>query len=238
MRTIPGQPIREGMRADFAYTHIKRLILEGQFSGGDRLDVNAFVQQLEISRQPVVRALARLADDGFVEIVPQVGCWVARADPTEIGDFFRLFAVTEALTAELAAARHEAAELEELRAIDGRIKGQLGRDRKPGDPHAYRMLNRAFHGQVHTMARSALLKASASGMWDRCDFFLCTLGSNLIAARASDSYREHAKLIDAIANRDADAARLLMQEHVAAFGKSAIAAAKSLVLVPKRQSRT
>lgn len=75
------------MRADCACTHIKRLILEGHFRGGDRLDVNQFVRDLGISRQPVVRALARLDDEKLVDVVPQVGCRVATVDHEEIGDF-------------------------------------------------------------------------------------------------------------------------------------------------------
>ena len=233
MDKILGQPIREGMRAEYAYTHIKRLILEGHFRGGDRLDVNSFVRQLEVSRQPVVRALARLADEKLVEVVPQVGCWVARVSTEEIGDFFRLFAATEALVAELAAARHAAVDLVRLRSIDARIGALLatGED----DVHAYRMLNREFHGQVHAMAHSTLLHDAAAGMWDRCDFFLSTLGRNLIALRIPDSHREHAELISALERRAAPVAKRIMGNHIAAFGTAALREADAPETAPVRR---
>ncbi len=221
------------MRAEYAYTHIKRLILEGQFRGGDRLDVNQFVRDLGVSRQPVVRALARLADEKLVEVVPQVGCWVATVSHEEIGDFFRLFAATEALSAELAAARHTAADLAALRAIDARVGALL--DAGTGDVHAYRMLNREFHGQVHSMAHSAILHDAGTGMWDRCDFFLTTLGRNLIALRIPDSHREHAELIDALGRRAGSAAKRIMHGHVAAFGTAALQEADDPVTSPAKR---
>ena len=121
---------------------------------------------------------------------------------------------------ELAAERHTPADLAALREIDARIGALLatGQD----DVHRYRMLNRQFHGQVHAMARSAVLHDTASGMWDRCDFLLCTLGRNLIALRIPDSHQEHAQLIAALTKRSRVTAKRLMGDHVAALGAAAL----------------
>lgn len=217
-------PPREGMRADYAYNHVKRLILDGQTKAGDRLDVNALVGQLGFSRQPVIQALNRLSAEGFVEVVPQVGCWVAGSDPADIADFFRLLATTEGLAAEFAAERVTPAGLAELAAIDRKIAALLdGAGSGEDIGHAYRMLNRAFHGQVHAMAESEVVHAAASGMWDRCDFYLNTHGRNILADRATTSHEEHAGIMKALCKGDPRRARKAMQLHVLQFGTAVTA---------------
>lgn len=216
------RPVQEGVRAKYAYNHVKRLILDGDKRAGDRLDVNLLREDLGVSRQPVIQALNRLATEGFVRVLPQVGCWVAESDAGEIGNFFRLFAATEAVAAELAAENGTASELAQLRAIDRKIEALLsGRATDVG--HRYRMLNREFHGQTHVMARSSYVRDAASGMWDRCDFYLNTHGRNLLADRAKTSHGEHAAIIEAIAARDGARARAVTEQHVLQFGQAAIA---------------
>lgn len=125
----------------------------------------------------------------------------------------------------MAAERWTEADLDALRTIDARIGALLA----AGDArvHAYRMLNREFHGQVHAMAHSSFLHDAGSGMWDRCDFILCTLGRNLIALRIPDSHREHAALIEALERRAAAPAKRLMHAHVSAFGIAAMREAEA-----------
>jgi DNA-binding GntR family transcriptional regulator len=52
------------------------------------------VQRLTRCRQPVMDCMKRLATDGFVVIVRQVGCQVRSYSAEEIAHFFRLFAET------------------------------------------------------------------------------------------------------------------------------------------------
>jgi DNA-binding GntR family transcriptional regulator len=208
---------------EHAYEYTKGLLLDGALAPGSRVRVEDVVKALKASRQPVMEAFKRLAGEGFLEIIPQVGCRVVTPDPREIRDFFRLFAGAEALTAELAAARGDAAEREELRRIHGEI-AELGEspDHPTNVAHAYRVLNQRFHGAVHAMAHSPLVASCAAGYWDRSDFYIATaLGGGLVfARRMKEAHAEHASILAAIEGGEAKLAREMMERHILAFGRS------------------
>jgi len=219
-----GVPARYRPRlTEHAYEYTKGLLLDGALAPGSRVRVEDVVKALKASRQPVMEAFKRLAGEGFLEIIPQVGCRVVTPDPREIRDFFRLFAGAEALTAELAAARGHSAEREELRRIHGEI-AELGKSKDPPTnvAHAYRVLNQQFHGAVHAMAHSPLVASCAAGYWDRSDFYIATaLGGGLVfARRIAEAHAEHESILAAIEGGEAKIASEMMERHILAFGRS------------------
>lgn len=208
---------------EHAYEYTKGLLLDGALAPGSRVRVEDVVKATKASRQPVMEAFKRLAGEGFLEIIPQVGCRVVTPDAREISDFFRLFAGAEALTAELAAARGDSAEREELRRIHGEITELRGSTDTPTDvAHAYRLLNQQFHGAVHAMAHSPLVASCAAGYWDRSDFYIATaLGGGLVFAhRIAEAHAEHETILAAIESGETEVANLMMERHILAFGRS------------------
>ena len=216
-------PGHHGRLADIAYNHIKTLLVDGQFNPGARVQIQPFVKELGMSRQPIMEALKRLATEGFLEIVPQVGCRVAIPEKHEIADFFRMFALAEALCAECAAARRSDDELERLTRLSQQIGALIGRGLADSEAaHRYRGINREFHRQIHVMARSATIGRIAEGLWDLGDFYIGTaLGTSLFAERLESAHDEHEAIRRAIADRDPPSARDRMQAHILAFGNRA-----------------
>src|SRR5262249_4241585 len=106
-----------GRAGTTAYAHLKERLLEGDLGPGDRLSVVELTQLLSCSRVPVMEALKRLEGEGFVRIVPQVGCSVVAPAPADVEDFFALFADVEARMARFAAERRDAADLIEFAAV-------------------------------------------------------------------------------------------------------------------------
>jgi len=73
----------------------------------------------------------------------------------------------------------------------------------PSRPPNHRLLNRAFHGAIHDMARSPDVARLSSALWDRSDFYVRTaFGAFRISARVREGY---ARISKAILARDADA---------------------------------
>lgn len=210
-------------RSDLAYESIKGKLISGALTSGARLDVNVLVDEIQTSRQPVLAAISRLAAEGFLRVVPQVGCWVAEVQPEEVEDFFRLFALTEGLACELAAARHEAQQLvalnDNLAATVRLLKSRLDAARQSRE---FFQLNREFHGLVHAMARSDFVAQHAGSMWDRCDFYLASADPHIQGERIDESRREHEAIVKAIAaGRDKDAGALMVA-HIESFGQVAV----------------
>ena len=70
---------------------------------------------LSISRAPVSDAIRRLAVEGLLEILPQVGCRVVLPVPAEVKDLYEVFGATEGVIARLAAERRSATEADDFR---------------------------------------------------------------------------------------------------------------------------
>ena len=206
-------------RADVAYDHIKRVLIDGRFRQGDGLPVEAIAHELGMSRQPVMEAMKRLAEHGFVEIIPQVGCRVATIDRHEIGDLFRYLAVTEGLLAELAAVRWTAEPLAALRRISLAI-GELVTERTQGTETflRFRALDNAFHAMIGDMADAPLIAQSARRMTERTDFHIATTAIEQLAMRRLElSHREHDEVLHRIERRQGKLAGQALMGHQLGF---------------------
>ena len=74
---------------DHIYDVLREGILNVDIYEGDedlRLDERQLAQQLGVSRTPIREALARLAQDGLVEILPRKGVFIHRKSLDEILD--------------------------------------------------------------------------------------------------------------------------------------------------------
>jgi len=106
--------------------------------------IGEIARRLETGRQPIRDAAARLATDGLLEIVPQIGCRVPFPAPAVVADFFLLFAAAEALVARLGAERRtpdEARAFNLAQALE--IEAAAAGGPADCDPR-YRAINRAF----------------------------------------------------------------------------------------------
>src|SRR5262245_57451401 len=101
----PSKNSRRGGLSERAYEHVKEMLVTGRANSSEWFPIEDIASRLEMSRQPVMDALRRLSIEGFVEIVPQVGCRPRKPSLQEVQDFFRLFSEGEALIAALAAER-------------------------------------------------------------------------------------------------------------------------------------
>src|SRR5690606_5192148 len=59
---------------------VRDAIVRLEFQPGETIDKTALCQRLQVSRFPVSEALGRLAEEGFVVVLPQRGTIVSRID--------------------------------------------------------------------------------------------------------------------------------------------------------------
>lgn len=205
---------------DAAYSFLKEKLLNGAFGSGERISTDAIVAQIGTSKQPVMVALKRLASEGFLEIIPQVGCRVIAVEHADIVDYLRLFASMEGTFAEMAAQRSTPQEIAELRAIIDSFSQNLKSDPPSSEVvRLYRHHNREFHAKIHMMAHSSMVHQLATEFWDRTDFYLTTAsGKGPFYERFDRAVAEHQRIAEAISWGDAAVTRKLMEEHVKAFG--------------------
>jgi DNA-binding GntR family transcriptional regulator len=168
-----------------------------------------------------MEALKRLQTERFVEIVPQVGCRVAVPVPSEVEDFYEVFATTEGLASRLAAERRTPEDLELLKAA----ASQLGRafHGDSFDSAHYATLNRDFHSLIHHSAKSREARWAAEMYWDRSDFLLASTRPPFWEVNLSRARSEHQSLYEAVRDGDAVAAQEYALEHIRHFGKAVVA---------------
>ena len=103
---------------DHTYEVLRAAILDMNIyqEGVDlRLDERQMAEQLGISRTPIREALARLAQDGLVEIQPRKGVFVVRKSLEEILEMVVTWAALESMAARLAADHASDRDLRDLR---------------------------------------------------------------------------------------------------------------------------
>jgi DNA-binding GntR family transcriptional regulator len=206
--------------AEYVYSHVKDLILDGHFTSGQAIPVDALAEQLEVSRQPVTDALKRLSLEGFLIIFPQIGCCIREYEPYEIGDFFRLFAEGEALVAELLVDRATPEDIAALEAISAQIGGLRGRDGAPEEiGRNYRALNRRLHFEMRRAARSPSVTEVVENLGDRSDFYIAASRKPLFADRLQTAHDDHEGIIAAVRDRAPDRAREIMKQHILSIGQ-------------------
>ncbi len=190
------------------YEEILMRLIGGDYRFGEPISVKELCSSTGASRQPIMAALNALSADGFVNIIPQVGCEVVNPTVRDIQDFYQMFSRLEGLLAELAAQRRTAAQLAALKDINSSI----ARDLADNAGSRYAELNRAFHTTFHAMANSPLLMARQSSVFAMSDLFIAqTVG---FRPHINDAFNEHEAVIQAISDRDGSAARRNAEAHI------------------------
>lgn len=176
---------------------------------GAFIDKAALCAQLGVSRFPVSEALGRLADEGFVEVLPQRGTRVAliRLDDARQCMFIRRALETEAVRS--VAPQADAALLAALRANLHGQEAAIAAD----DRAEFHALDLSFHDLILGALGYDRVRAvveAARGSLDRTRQFLCTLD------RQASTYAEHQRIVETLAERDPARAAGAMADHLEA----------------------
>ncbi len=211
----PSKNTRRGRLAEQAYEHLKGLLVTGRAKSDEWFAIEEIASQMEMSRQPVMDALRRLSIEGFVDIVPQVGCRPRKPSLQEVRDFFHLYSEGEALIAALAAERADGDDILRMQLISAQI-GALARRRDSAGSvdDMYRVLNRRLHSEMRRATRSPSVAEIVESLSDRSDFFVTFSSSKVFSPNLEFAHEQHEEIIDAIADHDVERARRTMKNHI------------------------
>lgn len=209
----PGQPLRpltmfDGKLADRVHAAVLEAILDLRYRPGARLRKTAICDTLGVSRSPVSEALARLAAEALVDIVPQAGSFVARLSMDEIREGAFLREALELQAVEMVAAT---ATEEQLQALRRNLRHQALSLAEEDRPEFHR-LDAELHGLILSFTghrRAARIAASAWLHVDRARRLLLPRPGRMAAA-----LEEHRMILAALEARDPAAARRAMRHHL------------------------
>jgi DNA-binding GntR family transcriptional regulator len=172
-----------------------------------RLDERKMSEQLGISRTPIREALARLEQEGFVEILPRRGVFIKRKSLDEILEMITVWAALESMAARLATTEASDQEIASLR----RMVAAYNPDEAKAHLDEYSEANISFHQRILELSKCKLLKEIADGLF----LHMRAIRHRAIAEgdRVTRSVVDHMHIIEAVEARDADLASRLVREH-------------------------
>ena len=190
---------------------IYRSVFDGvtthRLAPGTKLPEASLCDLFGVSRATVRKVLQRLAHDHIVELRPNRGAIVAVPSPEETREIFEARRGLEAALVRLAVRNARKADIAELRR---HLKEEHAAMHRYAQPDWARLAS-SFHLRVARLARNATLERYLTELISRCSLIVALYEP---PGNASCEHEEHAALVDAIANGDADTAVRLMEEHL------------------------
>ncbi len=172
-----------------------------------RLDERELSEKMGISRTPIREALARLEQEGLVQIVPRKGVYIVRKTKDEILEMITVWAALESMAARIITLHASDSDIASLREMFGTFQG--GQVQAKIDE--YSDTNIEFHQAILAMSRCTLL----SEMADHLFIHVRSIRARTIGEddRAMRSIIDHMHIIEALEARDTELAERLVREH-------------------------
>ena len=198
----------QGSLTDRTFLAIREAIMELNFLPGEIIRKHDICNALGVSRSPVSEALAKLRNEGLVEVVPQSGTFVSRFSLQDIkeGAFLR-----EAI--ELACIEILASNISEQQLIDLNRNLKLQKVLAETDDYqGYYQLDAEMHGMIMDFTGyKNLAKVTKTG-WVQVDRARQLLLP--VDGRLKKAFQEHRAVIKALEQNDVALAREKMRTHL------------------------
>lgn len=197
---------------DHLFEQISEAIVIGDFTPGSKLSEPRLAVQYGVSRGPIREAIRRLEERRLVTRLPRQGVRVVVPTARDALELFTIREVLEGLAAREAALNATDDEIAELRAMLAKHADALS---KP-DAMTYwqSTANNDFHFTIARVGRNEHLFGLLCGEYYTL-FRLYRMRHRIVPGRARRALTEHGRIVDAIADRDAELAELLMRRHIA-----------------------
>ena len=202
------QPNNSITRIEEAYRQIKQMIFDQKLIPGQRLVNQDLVDKLKMSRTPIINALNRLVQDGFVAFESFRGFYVKPIDLQEVWDAFGVREALEVYTVEQAIKLSDDADIQEL-------ENKL-REYADYQPHYYTrkkfLLDSNFHFQIAAMTKNNVLKWLLKRNFEH--IYLRARLENYDIQRMAVAVDEHNRLVRKMKNKDIIGSIELMRNHI------------------------
>ena len=195
---------------DQTYRALKQAIANTNVYASDtsvRLDERRLSEDLGVSRTPVREALARLAQEGIVRIVPRRGAWIVRKTRKDILEVVTAWAALESMAARLITLNATDAQIATLRSMFATFQNQQAN----ALIDEYSETNIRFHRAIVEMSGSSLLQQMAENLFIHMGWIrMRTIAEG---DRITRSMIDHLHIIEALEKRDTELAEQLVRQH-------------------------
>jgi len=203
-----GQKAKTKSLIDEAYRSIKRLLLQQKLFPGQKLLYRELIERLGMSKTPVVNALNRLEQEGFVIAEPNVGYSVKPIDAKEIFDSFE---VREALEVKAIQQALKKGKPEQMTVLEKKLRTFEGYRPYKYDKKKL-MLDCDFHLQIATMSGNEVLKYLLRRNFEH--IILRTKLDNYEPKWMDATAGDHRRLLESMKNGDVTKCVDVIENHI------------------------
>ncbi len=200
-----------GNKKAMVYERLRRRIIEGELRPGLPINEADFARELSVSKTPIREALRQLERDGLVENVPGRGSTISHIRPQDIREVLELREIIETGAAKRAARLRENEELrrkrEECRKL---LQSEQARGKYVHEWGSWEDVHLCI---VKALGNQTLVDMY-SGLLDRIHRIRSHYGQRFTQRRLHEILTEHAAMLDAIVEGDADGAEQSVQRHL------------------------
>jgi DNA-binding GntR family transcriptional regulator len=193
---------------DEAYRKIKAMLFEQRLVPGQKLVYEDLGKQLNMSRTPIINALNRLEQDGFVAYADFRGFYVRPIDIQEVWDAFGVREALEAYAVEQA--------IKQGTAEDTSLLEEKQKEHADYTPHYYTrkkfMVDADFHLQLAAMSKNRVLSYLLKRNFEH--IFLRARLDSYDPRRMEVSVLEHRELIERMKKKDILGGIEIVRNHI------------------------
>lgn len=191
-----------------AYRELRRRILDNEMPPNAQYLEQELADALGMSRTPVREALIRLADERLVEIRPRHGARILPVSVDDMREIYEMMTELEGLAVRKLAERGlSRRELRQLEQVVADMDAALARD----DLTAWARHDEAFHALLVDLTGNSRLSQVVATFRDQAH--RARMQTLRLRPKPVDSNRDHAAVVEAIRQRDAEAAAATHRQH-------------------------
>lgn len=206
--------------AQRAYDYLRNRLVQGDFGPGTRIRYGPIGKELGISATPVREAIGQLANEGFVELVPQLGAVVRQISREEVIELYELREAIEPYATARAAERIEKPQLADIRKQLTRMTELTDRTRQSSSKsvgkrtvRSFEQADLAFHMLIiEATGNQTMLRTVGNSHLLTGIFSVARHGYDAEVMQATCD--DHRRILTALQRKKSDAARDAMAVHI------------------------
>lgn len=187
---------------------LRQAILKGDFKPGERLVQTELADQIGVSRMPIREALRTLELEGLIIMEPHKGAVVREIKKEDIQEIYELRSMLEALALKKSMEHFSKADMDALSAYHQSML-------QTSSNEEYVDYNAKFHDVLVSRCKSSRLLSFIETVSH--GFALDT--PQIIPGQIQKSNKEHANILKAIEEKDADNAADFLAQHIRRTGE-------------------
>jgi DNA-binding GntR family transcriptional regulator len=196
--------------SNYTYLEIKKMISQYQLIPGQKIIYDHLAKKLNVSKTPIINALSRLEQDGFVVLIPNRGFFIREVDIEEVAELFMVREVLEVLAAE-----------ESVKRINPKMLKEIEKAKVAHQAYDYTTptrnrlaLDAIFHLKISEMAGNHILTKLLRLVLDH--IYVGNRPEAIPPKRIIKTTEEHEEIYEAIKEENISKAKRVVKKHIRA----------------------